>query len=116
MKSSYSFSRRAPDLLAQEIATVLSTKSWFEFKSLFEVVYGNLRARKTANGGEEMLRLRSYEKLQNLVDAGAVEKNGKQYRGIAAGLESFFETAAALNATFTARPAVRSTDAVAVPA
>ena len=30
----------------------------------------------------EMLRLRAYEKLQNLVSRGMVEKNGKQYRGL----------------------------------
>ena len=28
-----------------------------------------------------MLRLRSYEKLQNLVSSGAVKKNGKIYTG-----------------------------------
>src|SRR4051812_39653545 len=98
MKCTYSFSRRAPDLLAQEIATILSTQSWFGFKDLFDVIYGNLRARNAANGGEEMLRLRSYEKFQNLVAAGVVEKSSKQYRGIASGLTSFFETAAALKA------------------
>src|SRR4051812_21217540 len=103
MKCSYSFSRRAPDLLAQEIATVLSSKSWFDFKGLFDVVYGNLRSRKAAGGGEEMLRLRSYEKLQNLVSAGAVEKNGKNYRGLAPGLASFFGAAAALKAALTER-------------
>src|SRR4051812_15023136 len=108
MKCSYSFSRRAPDHLAHEIATVLSSKSWFDFKGLFDVVYGNLRARKTGGTGEEMLRLSSYEKLQNLVSAGAVEKSSKQYRGIAAGLASFFETSAALNAAFAARKSASS--------
>lgn len=29
-----------------------------------------------------MLRLRAYEKLQNLVTRGLVEKNGKVYRGL----------------------------------
>ena len=29
-----------------------------------------------------MLRLRAYEKLQNLVTRGLVEKNGKAYRGL----------------------------------
>jgi predicted transcriptional regulator len=29
-----------------------------------------------------MLRLRAYEKLQNLVTRGLVEKNGKEYRGL----------------------------------
>jgi hypothetical protein len=116
MKSTYSFSRRAPDLLAYEIASVLSGKSWFEFKALFEVVHGNLRARNGATGGEEMLRLRAYEKLQNLVSAGAVEKSSKQYRGNAAGLARFFAGAAAVNASFAARPSAPSADATALPA
>ena len=34
------------------------------------------------SGGEEMLRLRAYEKLQNLCTRGLVEKEGKQYRGL----------------------------------
>ena len=29
-----------------------------------------------------MLRLPAYEKLQNLVTRGLVEKNGKEYRGL----------------------------------
>jgi hypothetical protein len=30
-----------------------------------------------------MLRLRAYEKLQNLVSRGMVKKSGKKYRGLA---------------------------------
>ncbi|MHA3775438.1 hypothetical protein ACXR0O_28290 [Verrucomicrobiota bacterium sgz303538] len=101
MKSTYGFSRRTPDIVAHEIATVLSTTRWFEFKELFDVVHRNLKARNVANCGEEMLRLRTYEKLQNLVSAGAVKKNSKKYQGIALGLEDFFETAAAMKVDFT---------------
>lgn len=54
----------------------------YEFNSLFEAVYENLKLRNAVSGGEEMLRLRAYEKLQNLVSRGMVEKNGKQYRGL----------------------------------
>jgi hypothetical protein len=102
MKSTYGFSRRGPDNVAQELATVLSKKSWFEFKALFDIVHANLKARNAASGGEEMLRLRAYEKLQNLVSAGIVEKSSKKYRGVAPAIASFFETAAELNATFAA--------------
>ena len=49
-----------------------------------------------------MLRLRADEKLQNLVRAGIVKKNGKEYRGDAAALRGFLETAAELNAKFAA--------------
>src|SRR5947207_1632620 len=76
------FSRRLPDLVTEELASVLSSKSQYEFKELFDVVHGNLRARNAASGGEEMLRLRAYEKLQNLVARGMVKKDGKKYKGI----------------------------------
>ena len=78
----YYFSRRRlPDLVTQELVFVLSQKGTYEFKKLFEVVYDNLRGRNAANGGQEMLRLRAYEKLQNLVFSGAVKKDGKIYTG-----------------------------------
>lgn len=76
------FSRRLPDLVTEELASVLSSRSTYEFKELFEVVHGNLRNRNAASGGEEMLRLRAYEKLQNLVARGMVKKDGKKYKGI----------------------------------
>ncbi|HEX8297492.1 MAG TPA: hypothetical protein VF593_14395 [Chthoniobacteraceae bacterium] len=76
------FSRRLPDLVTEELAAVLSSKSTFEFKELFEVVHANLKARNAASGGEEMLRLRAYEKLQNLVARGMVKKDVKKYKGI----------------------------------
>lgn len=97
MKTSYSFSRRGPDHVALEIATVLLVKRWFEFKELFEVVHRKLKVRKMG-GGEEMLRLRTYEKLQDLVSSGTVEKISKRYRGLATGLASFFEGAALVQA------------------
>ncbi len=78
------FSRRLPDLVTEELVSVLSRKSSFEFKQLFDIVHENLRARNAASGGEEMLRLRAYEKLQNLVARGLVKKTGKKYRGLAA--------------------------------
>ena len=55
---------------------------------LFDIVHENLRARNAASGGEEMLRLRAYEKLQNLVARGAVKKNGKKYKGLPSALAS----------------------------
>ena len=61
----------------------LSKKTSFEFKQLFDVVHERLRARNAASGGEEMLRLRAYEKLQNLVSRGMVKKTGKKYKGLA---------------------------------
>ena len=71
-------------MVAEEIATVLVGKPALEFKPLFTIVFNNLRARKLG-GGEEMLRLRVYEKLQGMVKKGMVDKvvtNGvKEYLG-----------------------------------
>ena len=84
------FSRRVPDLVTEELVAVLSRRASFEFKQLFDIVHENLRARNAASGGEEMLRLRCYEKLQSLVSQGAVERkitNGvKKYKGVVAKL------------------------------
>ncbi|MEO6052784.1 MAG: hypothetical protein ABIP97_02115 [Chthoniobacterales bacterium] len=85
MQRKSAFSRRLPDLVTEELVSALSKKNTtFEFKQLFEVVHDRLRKRNAASGGEEMLRLRAYEKLQNLVSRGMVKKTGKKYKGLAA--------------------------------
>lgn len=81
MKRRLTLRRGGPDLLTEELVGVLSGSAPYEFKPLFTVVYGNLQARNSAHGGEDMLRLRLYEKLQWLVQNGSVEKEGKNYRG-----------------------------------
>jgi len=68
------------------VSFVLSQKRSYEFKQLFEVVHDNLRRRNAAYGGEEILRLRAYDKLQKLVFGGAVKKSGKIYTGNSAAL------------------------------
>ena len=86
-RSGISFVRRAPDNLTEELVAVLSSKASFEFKPLFEIVLLKLRERNAASGGEEMLRLRAYEKLQGLVSQGAVNRTvtgvTKKYKGVA---------------------------------
>ena len=82
----FSSRRRLPDLLTEELVLVLSQKRSFEFKQLFEVVYENLRRRNVACAGEEILRLRAYDKLQKMVFGGAVKKSGKIYTGDSAAL------------------------------
>jgi hypothetical protein len=96
MKSA--FSRRGPDIVTEELAAVLSKGGSFEFKPLFDVIHANLRLRNAANGGEEMLRLRAYEKLQNLVQQGIVTKTAKEYQGVAPALKRFLAAAAEQNA------------------
>src|SRR5213593_2149241 len=82
-----SFTRRAPDNITEELIAVLSSKASFEVKPLFEIILLNLRERNAASGGEEMLRLRAYEKLQSLVNRGAVKRTvtgiTKKYKGVA---------------------------------
>jgi len=81
-----SFRRRIPDNVTEELVAVLSSRASFEFKPLFDIVLLKLRERNAASGGEEMLRLRVYEKLQGLVSQGAVDRtvNGitKKYKGV----------------------------------
>jgi len=76
-----------PDNITAELVAVLSSTASFEFRPLFEIILLNLRARNAASGGEEMLRLRSYEKLQGLVNQGAVTRTvtgiTKKYKGVA---------------------------------
>ena len=52
------------------------------FRALFSVIHAALRARNAASGGDEMLRLRTYDKLQNFVREGQVKKTGKKYKGV----------------------------------
>jgi len=80
------FTRRAPDIMTEELCAILSRKASFEFKPLYDLIYANLHARNAASGGDEMLRLRAYEKLQNLVHDGMVTKTAKKYRGNPAAL------------------------------
>jgi len=88
--SGKTFSRRAPDIITEELVAAFASKTTYEFKPLFDLIFLNLRARNAASGGEEMLRLRSYEKLQSLVDRGAVKKTVtgvvKKYKGVSAPL------------------------------
>jgi hypothetical protein len=81
-----SFRRRIPDNVTEQLVAVLSSRASFEFKPLFDIVIAKLRERNAASGGEEMLRLRVYEKLQGLVSQGAVNRtvNGitKKYKGV----------------------------------
>ncbi len=76
------FSRRVPDHVTDELVNVLSRGRSYEFNTLFGLVYDNLKLKNAVSGGEEMLRLRSYEKLQNLVGRGLAQKNAKIYKGL----------------------------------
>src|SRR5882724_10720604 len=87
-KATSAFTRRMPDHVTEELVAVLSSRASFEFKPLFDIILLKLRERNAASGGEEMLRLRAYERLQGLVNQGAVNRTvtgvTKKYKGVAA--------------------------------
>ena len=89
MKQTCHLVSSGPDYVVEELAAALSEPTWYEFKPLFLYIYGNLRARKAIGSGEEMLRLRTYDKLQSLVKHGYVEKKGSEYRGNSKQLADF---------------------------
>jgi hypothetical protein len=92
MRSNFrSFSRRGPDTVTEELVTVLSDHDSYEFKALFLVIHAGLKARNVASGGEDMLRLRAYDKLQGLVANGQVKKTGKRYKAVPAALRLLAE-------------------------
>jgi hypothetical protein len=91
-----SFSHRGPDTVTEELVDVLLDARPYEFKALFGIVHAGLRARNAVSGGEEMLRLRAYEKLQDLVRQGRVKKAGKEYKGVPKALRAFSEDLKAL--------------------
>ncbi len=106
-RSGITFTRRGPDNITEELIAVLSSKASFEFKPLFEIMLLNLRERNAASGGEEMLRLRAYEKLQGLVSQGAVHREvtgvTKKYKGVAARMAVLRTEMKALRADFNQR-------------
>ena len=83
---SHSFSRRVPDNITEELVAVLSGPKSYDFNTLFLVIQTALRCRNAISCREEILRLRAYEKLQDLVQHGQVKKTGKQYKGVRKGL------------------------------
>lgn len=76
------FSRRVVDHVTDELVNVLSSGETFEFKALFSKVFEGLKLKNAVSGGEEMLRLRSYEKILKLTNCGLVKKVGKTYRAL----------------------------------
>jgi hypothetical protein len=106
-RSAITFTRRGPDNITEELIAVLSSKASFEFKPLFEIMLLNLRERNAASGGEEMLRLRAYEKLQGLVSQGAVHREvtgvTKKYKGVGPRIVVLRAEMKALRADFNRR-------------
>jgi hypothetical protein len=79
MSRQKTFFRHRQDFVSEELTAALLEKASYEFNELFEAIYEKLRARNAVSGGEEMLRLRVYEKLQILVAQGLVKKTARKY-------------------------------------
>src|SRR4028119_926062 len=109
MASTSSFTKRAPDRVTEELAVVLSEGRAFNFNELFVVLFENLKARYKSRGGEEMMRLRTYETLQALVKKGIVEKSGKSYKGNAVPLAALKAEMAEQHSAELVRVAKRET-------
>jgi hypothetical protein len=76
------FSRRVPDHVTDELILALSEPTTYGFNDLFQVIYAKLKLKNAVSGGEEMLRLRAYEKLHDLVARGMVKKEARKFRGL----------------------------------
>ena len=63
-------SRKTPDLVTDELILILHEAGMLEFNDIFQRTVVVMKAKHMSLGGEEILRLRIYEKLQNLVSAG----------------------------------------------
>jgi hypothetical protein len=95
--------RHRPDLVSDELVAALLEKTTYEFSDLFDVIYDRLHARDATSGGEEMLRLRVYEKLQMLVSQGLVKRALKSYTAVKPALRARSEEMAAAKAAAALR-------------
>ena len=81
-------SRKTPDLVTDELILILHEAGMLEFNDIFQRTVVVMKAKHMSLGGEEILRLRIYEKLQNLVSAGGLMKKAVNTRPCPA---DFFE-------------------------
>jgi hypothetical protein len=95
--------RHAQDFVSEELVAVLLEKPSYDFHEVFAAVYEKLRARNSAGGGKEMLRLRVYEKLHILVTQGLVKKEEKRFSAVKPALRVRVAEMAEAKANFQAR-------------
>ena len=70
---------RVSDQIREEIIDALLGSGMLQFNDIFLFVVEALKKKGFSTGGEEILKLRIYEKLQMLVSLGALGKRGKEY-------------------------------------
>ena len=75
-------SRKTPDLVTDELILILHEAGMLEFNDIFQRTVVVMKAKNMSLGGEEILRLRIYEKLQNQVSAGGLMKKGREYTAL----------------------------------
>lgn len=76
-------SRKSPDLVTDELIDIMQKVGVLEFNEIFLQALSAMKEKKMPMSGEEILRLRIYDKLQNLVSAGGLMKKGKVYTATA---------------------------------
>lgn len=75
----YHSSRKTPDLVTDVLILILLEAGVLEFNDIFQRAVTVMKENHIPLGGEEILRLRIYEKLQNLVSSGGLVKKGREY-------------------------------------
>ncbi len=91
MRANFNFAKNRPDVLAEQLAALLSETKPLAFNDLFEKLQAALASTGSKANGD-MLRLRTHEKLQKFLRTGLVTKNGKEYTGVKDALSNFLKT------------------------
>lgn len=68
----YHSSRKTPDLVTDVLILILHEAGVLEVNDIFQRAVIVMKENHIPLGGEEILRLRIYEKLQNLVSSGGL--------------------------------------------
>ena len=79
-RSNKAFFPNLRDNTGEQLIAVLLEGTTLTFEEIFRSVETRLKARNLQRVGEELIRLRTYEKLQALVAEGAVKKDAKTYK------------------------------------
>lgn len=87
-------SKRVTDIVRQEVIEVLlEAEGIIEFNNIFLKACESMKEKNYSTGGEEILRLRIYEKLQTLIAEGGVKKRGKEYEPLLPKLQEIKDAA-----------------------
>ena len=83
MQSKEPSTHKTPDIITEELLNLFSRGDGsYGFQEIFSIIHDQLKDGNEASGGEEMLRLRTHEKLQELIERNLVKQDGEKYRGV----------------------------------